>query len=82
MKATEEYIDEIEVNESNLNHIAEIGRINGSLLISIRKVITKAQKEAYNQALKDLSDKCEWYRIATHQSVRTVAEELVKLTHP
>lgn len=39
MKTTREFIEEIEVKKSNLLHIGERGKINGSLLISIEKAM-------------------------------------------
>lgn len=39
MKTSRDYILEIITNKSNLQHIADSGKINGSLLIDIEKVM-------------------------------------------
>lgn len=39
MKTIEELINEIPVNRANFEHIAKTGKINGSLLVSLEKMI-------------------------------------------
>lgn len=52
MKKADDYISKIVIVESNLEHIAKSRKINGSLLVDLRRIIEEAQKEAWNEALE------------------------------
>lgn len=46
MKTTQQYIDSLEIDRSNLHHIAETGQINGSLYQSLQRMIKEVQADA------------------------------------
>jgi len=51
MKQIKDLIDSVEVNKSNLEHIAKTGNINGGLLVELRRILT-AQAEKYQNEIK------------------------------
>jgi len=50
MKTLDDYIESIVIDKSNLQHIAETGKINGSLLVEIKRVCISAQELALKNA--------------------------------
>ena len=56
MKTAREYIRRITVVKSNLQHIADTGAINGSLLADIDRSRREYAKEVAREALKNASD--------------------------
>lgn len=60
MKTAEEIISAIKIDKANLNYIAETGKINGSLLFSIKKAMHKyASQDRWVKVDKDNLPKCE-----------------------
>jgi len=53
MKQIKDLIDSVEVNKSNLEHIAKTGNINGGLLVELRRILT-AQAEKYQSEIAEL----------------------------
>lgn len=62
MKPAREYIEEITVSVANLGHIVTTGKINGSLLIDLEKIINTARREA----LEEAAEKARTKRVATY----------------
>ena len=56
MKTPRDYIRLITVNKSNLQHIANTGIINGSLLIGIENIMKEYAKEVACEALKNAAE--------------------------
>ena len=55
----EELIHSIYINKANFYNIGDSGRINGTLLVELRRILEEWGKIQYNQALDDVIDNIE-----------------------
>lgn len=74
-------ISKLPVIKSNLQYIAESGSVNGSLMLSIEKLMdeyTESQLTAYKEALREILKMCDTLGIDDHYLFPEV-QEAIKL---
>lgn len=90
-KTIREHISNIQVEKSNLQHIAETGKINGSLLLSIEKTMNDYSRSQTQELQDQNAELVEILRHVVYEyeqgeqsysTIREIKELLVKYKKP